>query len=161
MLDKLDSPVRISVRLRGLGVQVEVEVEQEIIDFFGEHTRRGDRMRDASGELETPSEWFVSRLTAFVRDATMGYIDLGIEAPTAVATAVVDACSFAAPSYYVGRALEISPKLEPAHRAKLQYRLLNYLQRHPEQRARLADEDHLRAVPSLERPLRRLLVGAS
>lgn len=161
VLDSLDNPVRISIRLRGLGVQVEVEVEQEIIDFLGEHTRRGDRIRDAGGKLETPSEWFVSRVTGFVRDATIAYIDQGVEATTAVTTAVLDACSYAAPSYYIGRALEISPKLEPAHRAALRSRLLNYLRRHPEQRARLADEDHVRAVPYLERPLRALLASAS
>jgi hypothetical protein len=159
MLDTLENPVEVAIPLRGLRMRAVVEIEQEVLDFFGEQTRNGARIRDKFGKDETPSEWFVSRLTTFVRNATLRYIEPGSDARTAVSRAVVDACSYAAPAYYVGRALELIPQ-QPHLATEINERLLSYLRRHPEQCARLSDEDHLRAVPSIEVPLRRLVAAA-
>lgn len=160
MLDKLDFPVTINIPVPGLGVRAAVEVEQEILDFFGEQTQAGHRIGKPQGEVETPSEWFVSRLRAFVRDDVLSNLEGGADVQTAIARAVINACSYAAPAYYVARALELTDSLEAAGGNALRARLVTYLRHHPVQRGRLADTTHLSAVPAIEKQLRALLAAS-
>lgn len=154
MLDELLNPVTLSIRLPGLGVTAVVEVEREIVEFFGDRTAEGFSF--AGTAAETPSEWFLARLQRFVADIARDGIEEGADTMTAVSEAVVAASAYAAPAYYVGRALELVAA-EAVNRNETLAQLTSYLRAHPRQRDRLSQPTHVAAVPAIRADLTAIL----
>jgi len=154
MLDQLQHPVQLTVRTPSAGIAAVVEVEREIVEFFAARAAAGYSI-DGEGS-ETPSEWFVSRLQRFVADVVNEELAGGSDPRRAVSEAVVAACSYAAPAYYVGRVLQLAEAM-PGDRDELLDRLVEYLRAHPVQRENLAGPAHVDSVPEIREGLLEVL----
>jgi hypothetical protein len=153
LLDTLSEPTEIRFTLPDLRMLLAIEVEREILSFFTEAAQGG--LTIVTDQEETPSEWFISTITKFLDDTARELIQGGMPTRDAVAQAVIDACSYAAPAYYIGRVLQLETGDRTMHR-----RAVNYLRRHPVQLARLADPQHIDAVPAIAPRLRAVLADA-
>jgi hypothetical protein len=153
LLDTLSEPTEIRFTLPDLRMRLAIEVEREILSFFTEAAQGG--LTIVTDQEETPSEWFISTITKFTDDTARELIQGGMPTRDAVAQAVIDACSYAAPAYYIGRVLQLETGDRTMHR-----RAVNYLRRHPVQLARLADPQHIDAVPAIAPRLRAVLADA-
>lgn len=82
---------QITIPLPELGARLVVEVEREILAFFSEAGRDGLTVTSGEGAGEPPTEWFINRITRFSSETG------------ALAAAVIAACSYAVPAYFIGR----------------------------------------------------------
>lgn len=151
-LDELEDAAKITIPLPELGARLVVEVEREILAFFSEAGRHGLTVTSGEGAGETPTEWFITRITRFTSETAREAISAGEHANDALAEAVIAACSYAVPAYFIGRVLQLEAGDQRYHEMAA-----SYLRRHPVQMARLADPAHIEAVPEIAAKLRAVL----
>ncbi|MBB4635892.1 hypothetical protein [Longimicrobium terrae] len=130
-------------------------VEREIMEFFAQTGSLGLRISpETPGRDETPTEWFIRTITRFTTEEVTAEVQDGTPTREALSRALLAACSYAVPAYYVGRAVQLDPSAETDEA------LISYLQRHPSQLRQLCAAPHVAAVPDLEPRIRSLLSRA-
>lgn len=150
MLDTLQNPVQLRIPVPKLSMAAVVEVERQILQFFAVRSQEGlSIVRD---DPETPSDWFLSTLRRFLLGVVDEELERGADPQDAVSRAVIESCSYAAPAYFVGRALQLAAA-GIGDRDDLLRDLEGYLRTHPLQRSRLEEPEHIEAVPEVRADL--------